>query len=373
MLKRLLIILIIAVSTFALNAQELEWSVDMNAVFNNREGGNGETPDQTFLFTRVTPQIGVSMDSTRHRIMGGVTWYQPMNDHLHGYKVLPSLYYNYKGYRKGVGLVDFKFGMIPNELRISTLNIGASHHINTPTFLRSDSISYLNPNINGMVFKVDRRHLWLHSWLDWRQIQTNHRREAFQVTGMLGWKSTVKHNNLFQLSAIMSYNHLAKSKQPVEGEGVVDNVVFSPKFSYCRFIGNNFDALFYASAGMLMSVDRDRPGENKWLTRVGFIGQLAGVWKWLMLTENIYVGQRQMPLYEKYGSLLYQGDQFYHNKFYSRTDLVATFLKRDYMDLEARLTYHITDKTTAFWQQLAVRFYIDSGYRRLRKQPIIVR
>ena len=67
-----------------------------------------------------------------------------------------------------------------------------------------------------------------------------------------------------------------------------------------------------------------------------------------------------MPLYDKYGPLLYQGDQYYHNKFYSRTDVVATIFRCDYVNVEARLTFHATDKTTAFWQQLAVRFNIDS-------------
>ena len=58
----LLSILMALVLTLPLSSQELEWSVNMNAVFNNREGGNRETPDQTFIFTRITPQIGVSMD-----------------------------------------------------------------------------------------------------------------------------------------------------------------------------------------------------------------------------------------------------------------------------------------------------------------------
>ena len=109
-------ILIALVSALTLSSQELEWSVNMNAVFNNREGGNGETPDQTFIFTRITPQIGVSMDSARHRIMGGMTWYQPMNDHMHGYKVLPALYYQYHNQQRGLSMA---MGVIPDALRIS--------------------------------------------------------------------------------------------------------------------------------------------------------------------------------------------------------------------------------------------------------------
>ena len=168
-------------SALTLSSQELEWSVDMNAVFNNRESETALAPSSTNIFTRITPQIGVSMDSTRHRIMGGATWYQPMNDHMHGYKVLPALYYRDEDRKKGY---VFKFGMIPNELKVNTLNVGTQGNVSVPSFLFNDSISYVRPNINGFLIKVDKKHFWLHSWLDWRQIQTNNRREAFQVVGI---------------------------------------------------------------------------------------------------------------------------------------------------------------------------------------------
>ena len=68
MRKFLAILLLTAL--LPLHAQELEWSVDANALINNREGGDEATPDQTFLFTRLTPQIGVSLDSAQHRLRG---------------------------------------------------------------------------------------------------------------------------------------------------------------------------------------------------------------------------------------------------------------------------------------------------------------
>ena len=345
MLKRLLVILIIAVSTLALNAQELEWSVDMNAVFNNRESDIREAPSHTFLFTRITPQIGVSMDSTRHRIMGGVTWYQPMNDHMHGYKVLPALYYEYKNPNEEI---DFKFGVIPNELNAYY-----------PTYLRSDSINYVSPNIKGAMIKISKPHFFLESWLDWRQIMTKHRREAFSVAGNIGWRNSKYandgDNNIF-IGSSLAYNHLARSGVRPDGEGVVDNIIVNPRIVYTHWWHK---ASISAEAGMLLSCDRDRVSDNKWLTQAGFLGVVAGYWKWLSLSETIYAGKRQMPLYEKYGSLIYQGDQLYHNKFYSRTDVTATFFSTDYLNVQARLSFHATDKATAFWQHLAVRFYLD--------------
>ena len=344
MRRKLIAILIALLTVLTLSSQELEWSVDMNAVFKNTESEYWGSPSNTYIFTRITPQIGVSLDSARHRIMGGVTWYQPMNDHLHGYKVLPAIYYQYKDKAKGLG---FKFGVIPNELNALC-----------PTYLRSDSINFVQPNIKGAVFTIDKPHFFMYSWFDWRQIQTKNKREAFDVTGQLGWK-TNKENNSISASAVLRYNHLSVSKMHYEGEGVVDNFVFCPQLFYGHWWSNTS---LYFSAGMLMSFDRDRVGDNKWHTPVGFYATAQASWKWLSLTESFYAGGHQMPFYEKYGSLLYQGDPFYHNNIYSRTDLVATIFQKDFVNLEARLTFHASeDKKTAFSQQVAVRFFIDNN------------
>ncbi len=340
------------VPALTLGAQELEWSVNMNAVFNNREGGNDETPDQTFLFTRLTPQVGVSMDSARHRIMGGVTWYQPMNDHLHGYKVLPALYYQYHDEQRGLIIA---MGMIPDALNIAR-------------YLRSDSINYVNPNINGFLIDIEKPHFSFLSWLNWRQIRTNYRREAFDVTGQAFWHTGNYGYNTFKVGGTACYNHLAKSHKPDIGQGVVDNIILNPTVGFTHY-DRRLHNHFHISAGVLISIDRDRPGDNKWLARAGFLGDIEGTWKWLSVQEHVYVGKEQMPLYDKYGPLLYQGDQYHHNKLYSRTDVVATIFRRDFVNVEARLTFHATDKTTAFWQQLAVRFNLDNKIWKKNKQP----
>lgn len=350
---KLIAILMALVPALTLGAQELEWSVNMNAVFNNREGGNDETPDQTFLFTRITPLVGLSMDSTRHRIMGGVTWYQPMNDRMHGYKVVPALYYQYHNKQRGLSMA---MGMIPDALNIKR-------------FLRSDSMNYVNPNINGFLINIEKPHFSFLSWLNWRQIRTNNRREAFDVTGQAFWHSGNYGYNRFQAGGTARYNHLAKSYHASDGEGVVDNIILNPTVGFTHYGQARIIDFFSISAGMLLSIDRDRPGDNKWLTQAGFMGDIEGRWKWLSLQEHVYVGKEQMPLYYKYGPLLYQGDQYYHNKFYSRTDVVATIFERDFVNVEARLTFHATDKTTAFWQQLAVRFYLDNKKFKKNKQP----
>mgnify|MGYP006988896627 CR=1 FL=1 len=344
MLKRLAVILIAVMSLAVVGAQELEWSVDMNAVFKNSEVERSETPGETNIFTRITPLIGVSMDSTRHRIMGGVTWYQPMNDRMHGYKVVPALYYQYKNSEKGL---NFKIGMIPNE------------RPSMPIYLCSDSINRMSPNVNGLSIALFKPHFLVSAMLDWRQIMTNKRREAFMVIADIGWRNLHTTNvgdNYIVVASTIAYNHLARSGARPEGEGVVDNFITYPRVMYSHWWRN---ASIAVEAGLLLSCDRDRVAENKWLTQAGFFGGVIGNWKWLTVAQNIYAGKQQMPLYEKYGSLLYQGQNFFRDKFYSRTMVAATFFKTDYLNIQAQLSFHATDKTSAFWQQIAVRFYLD--------------
>ena len=98
-------------------AQEVEWSVDASMLINNREGGDKYTPDGTILFTRLAPELGVSMQDGEHELKGGVVWYQPMIDDMTGYKVLPTLYYRYN-HRSGLHVTA---GLMPRSLMVERL------------------------------------------------------------------------------------------------------------------------------------------------------------------------------------------------------------------------------------------------------------
>ena len=89
--------------------QEVVWSLDFDSQFDNREGGDELRPDQTFLFTRLAPEIGIQLGNQRngHTLKGGVSWLQPLNDDASNAKVSPTLYYQYahRGWKVYVGMV----------------------------------------------------------------------------------------------------------------------------------------------------------------------------------------------------------------------------------------------------------------------------
>ena len=77
MRRSVFISLLILVTGLCATAQQgFKWSVDFGSVFENREGDDYYSPDQTLIFTRLSPEVGFSFAGGEHNIMGGVSWMQ---------------------------------------------------------------------------------------------------------------------------------------------------------------------------------------------------------------------------------------------------------------------------------------------------------
>jgi len=346
---KLSIFLIVLVTISPLSGQTLVWDVDFNTVFANREGGDEMRPDQTFLFTRLEPEVGVQFVDSKHnthRLMGGVTWYQPLNDGLEGYKVLPTLYY--QGKRDHWA---FTLGAFPRRLMKHDL----------PRYLWSDSLNYCHAQVRGAMVQYEHKHHWLQAMIDWRQMQSRTRREAFNV--VLSGGTHLGHSPLYALAHIQ-YNHLAKRKDAPEGEGVNDDATINPMLG-CRFdIGK---VKCSAEAGAILQLQRNR-AENRWRTPAGFIGNLFAHWRWLEVKESVFAGKDLFPLYDQFGSELNLGDPYYRSRFYSRTDVRGHLFRNSHVDVSAVLTFHATDRITGFWQQLSCRFYVSGKGKKFDKK-----
>ena len=342
MLKRLLSILTLMLTLWPLAAQEVEWSVDASSLLNNREGGKESyTPDQTFIFTRLAPEVGISMMDGQHLLKGGVVWYQPMIDNMEGYKVLPTLYYRYSndnGWRVTAGLM-------PRTLMVERV----------PRYMLSDSLSYCQPNIRGIMLQLVKPAGYAELAVDWRQMQTEHQREAFTIMGNADWRIA----GPVRLGGHIQYSHLAMTLHPDESQHVNDDALTNPMLSLDLSHKTALDSL-RLSAGAIIAMQRDR-GIDRWERPAGFIATATARWRWLQLDETFYKGGRLMPLYAAFGSQLIQGDPYYHNKTYSRTDLVFHIVSNRFVDLTGSLSLHLSDHYTGFWQQVACRFYIDSS------------
>ncbi|MDY6301963.1 MAG: hypothetical protein SPL96_08745 [Bacteroidales bacterium] len=325
-----------------LAAQEVEWSVDASTVINNREGGDDrETPDQTIAFTRLAPEVGVSLMEGTHVLKGGVVWFQPMIDNMNGYKILPTLYYRYND-KSGWHVTA---GLLPRSLMVER----------SPRYMWSDSLNYCQPNIRGIMVQLIKPTGYTEALVDWRQLQTENQREAFTIMANTDWRIA----GPMRLGGHIQYSHLAMSRHHGEDQHVNDDVIINPMASLDLSGRTILDSL-RLSAGAIIAMQRDR-GTNHWNRPAGFLATATARWRWIELDETFYTGQRLMPLYAKFGSQLIQGDPHYNNKTYSRTDLVFHIVSNRFIDLTGSLMLHVTNKYTGFWQQVACRFYLDNN------------
>lgn len=343
---RFLLASVLLILGIVASAQEVVWSVDFNSVFSNREGGDDMRPDQTFIFTRLSPEVGMSLksDSTgTHLLKGGVTWFQPLNDNLEGCKVLPTLYYQFQssqGWKVAVGTM-------PRSLLAERL----------PRYLWSDSMSYHHPNVRGTIVQYRHGRSYGEFFLDWRQMQTLRHREAFHV--VFDGKCYPWATGGSWLGGYVQYNHLAKRKNAPAGEGVNDDLTLNPMLGHDWQWGAQGSNWLRLKAGAIVNVERARC-DGKWLTASGVVGGAWLRWHFLDVEQNLYAGSDLFPLYGRFGSLLNLGDTYYRDNFYSCSDVTAHIVHNSVVDLSASLTFHATSHITGLWQQLACRVYIDN-------------
>ncbi len=340
MLKRLTAILLVLLTIPPLAAQEVEWSIDATVLINNREGGDVYTPAQTFIFTRLAPEVGVSLNDGAHVLKGGVAWYQPMIDDMSGYKVLPTLYYRYN---RDDGW-HVTTGMFPRTLMVQR----------TPRYMWSDSLDYNQPNVRGVMAQLIKPAGYAEIAVDWRQMQTDRQREAFTTLLNTDWRVA----GPFRLGGHLQYSHLAKTRVNKEGQHVNDDILINPMLGLDLSHRTALDSLRF-DVWALMTMERDR-GDMQWHNQAGLLATATARWRWLQVDETFYAGKALMPLYPYQGSLLNLGDPYFNHKVYSRTDLIGHIVSNRYVDMTLSIVYHATDKFTGLWQQLTCRFYLDN-------------
>lgn len=329
-------------------AQQLTWSLDFNTIFDNSEGDDKYTPAETIFQTRLSPEIGISLLNGTHNISGGVTWIQPIGDGWKDNKFCPTLYYRFNS-----PLWKFSMGMFPRTQLIEAW----------PGAFWSDKMVYNEPNIRGAMVQYTRANGYFEFFVDWRQMQSEVQREAFNINFAGNWSPK---NKMFMLGGHLMMNHLAKQKNPPEDQCLCDNFLVNPYMGLN--LAKKVSALdsFTVKAGMMMAVDRDREYSN-WDVQKGAWAEVVAQWKFLGIKNTLYAGQRLMPYYTKFGPQLDLGDPFYQAKLYNRTNIYAYIIRNRFMNLEASIDFKVAKDQFNFAQKLLLRVYIDNKLWKGRK------
>ncbi|MDE7350156.1 MAG: hypothetical protein K2N25_03745 [Muribaculaceae bacterium] len=319
---------------------DLYWSVDMNAIFDNREGDTQHAAAKTFFQTQLAPEIGISLDNDRHRIAAGVVWNQPIGCEWEGYRLSPTVYYRYQN--KGL---RFAMGMFGRDQLYAEM----------PNYIWNDSVKYSQRNIRGALIGYRTDKGYFQAFLDWRGMQTDTQREAFNII------ASGEHHHAggkFIWGGLAMMNHLALDKTTPD-QHVVDNLLYNP------YVGLNIDRLIpklpldscALRIGALGDLTRDR-GDGDWKTPVGLWVDIDASWRFLELKNTFYAGGKLFPLYGRYNFILDQGEPYYAASLYNRTSVGIVFLKRKFMELKASLDFNVAPSHFNFYQRVLLSFSI---------------
>lgn len=343
--KRLSFLLAVFCCVLTMSAQGVTWSVDMNTIFDNREGDDYYSGNGTIFLTRVTPEVELTFLDGAHKIAGGVSWIQPCGDDWKRHKAKPSVYYQYRG-----GDLRMSFGVFPRSQFVNPL----------PAYLLSDSIAYNEPFVRGLLIQYVKPGGYAELSLDWRSQQSETEREAFNVNFNGEWYP----RGVLLLGGHAQVNHLAKRKNAPEGEGVNDDIMVNPYAGLNLSKATALDSLVI-KVGALVSLQRSRAAGG-WQNRAGVLVNAIAEKKCVSVEETFFAGKGVMPLYPMFGTLLNMGDPYFQAPLYSRTDVNLHFIRNRFVNLEASLVFHYTEKAFGFWQQMKLRVYVDDKLWRTR-------
>lgn len=298
-MKKILTALLLLLSSLCWANVRFLYDVDFVMNFDNRESNTPLEASGTIFGIRLTPTIGVGYSDSivgSHRLMAGVSYIQPFGSRWRDAHVHPTVYYQFakSGFR-------LNFGFVPYDLMHATL----------PDYLRSDSIAFAYPNIQGALLQYHSRWGHVEALADWRGMMSDSTREAFRLVagGRFRYRQLVA-------GGYVQMNHLSHSRHVL---GVCDDIVLNPQVGTDLSSITPLDTL-YLQAGYLMSWQRDRRAHLNYLAH-GLHVELGVRWRWIGLRSQLYYGDNAMPLYDAYGPLLNQGDPKYQSKLLSRTDL----------------------------------------------------
>lgn len=331
---------IITIFTPAL-AIEPTWEVNMGGIFDNREGDDKMYEDKTFFMVTLAPEFGLRF-TAKDRIAGGAVWNQPLENGVKDSKLLPTLYY-----RHDSDTWKFSFGMFPRTQLKEKL----------PGFLWCDSLAYFQRNIRGALVQYNHRNGFFDAYIDWRQMQTETRREAFNVMFHGDWHPKGK---AFLLGAHILMNHYAKTRHAGPEESIVDNFLVNPYIGVDLSRKTALDSL-KIRGGLLQTIERNRGNDNGWECPGGAWLEITAEWRWLGIKNSLYAGGELLPSYQEFGPQLYQGESYYQSSFYNRTDIYAKIIRNKFMNLEAQLNFNFAKDNFMFYQRLILDIHLDGA------------
>lgn len=326
-MKSFCIVLILAACTLTAISQELEGNINLHSFADNREYAHSNRFSQTIFGTRVSPELGILIDSV-HRIRVGFNALHEFGSPKFTNKIDPVVYYQYQKSKW-----DFYIGSFPRHNLLDDY----------PRAIFKDTLAYYRPNVEGMLVKakIGKGHETL--WIDWTSRQTDLDRETF-LFGLSG----VYKPGIFFISHYAMMFHNAGPGISIPGDHIQDNGAASLKLGIDLSDRTILDSLTF-NTGALMSFERTR-SIGDWETPSGILLEMHAGYKQFALTNSFYTGQ---------GHSLIYGDQFYTAKQYNRTDFMYTPIRHKNIEGTFIFSFHFLEGVTDNQQAFSLRYNLN--------------
>lgn len=311
---RIKILFTLIIFSFVFNiarAQEVEGSLGLHTFADNREYGKSGRYPQTIFGIRLSPELGLLLDSV-HRIRVGFNALHEFGSPKFTNHIDPVVYYQYT--KKDW---NFYMGAFPRYKLLTDY----------PRSILTDTLNYYRPNVEGMLVKFENEHFRQTVWIDWTSRQTATARENF-LFGLSGqYKS-----GLFFVSHYAMMLHNAGPAVSIEGDHIEDNGALAVKLGLDLSKKTFLDSLTI-NAGGLMSFERVRT-IGGWQTPKGLLLEFHAEYKRFGIINSYYNGE---------GHNIRFGDRFYTSKVYNRTDLTWRPILFKNIEGILDLSFHFVD------------------------------
>lgn len=325
------------------SGQNLDYRLEMNGLFDNREF-KGDMVPQTIYAESFSPQLGVTYNGGS--LMVGLTKIYEFGSTQEN-RISPELilYFTYLNNR-----FQSTFGVFPRTLLQRPL----------PDAFEYDSIAFFNPNIQGTLFQFDAEKFSTEFYCNWYSRQTWTDREIFRLVSD-GTLTLVSKEEILSLGWYGAMTHYAKTKSGV-GENLYEKFMIYPYLSLNLQPFVPVLNTLGADAGVLASSIRNR-GLEHFENCVGFMGNIHASWKAFEVKNTLYAGREQLIYLDDHraGLLFHQSDPFYNHSFYDRLDMTAVLAKRKSFQVEAGWTLHFTPGQMHNQQLIKVKYLLDSN------------
>ncbi|TCK85779.1 hypothetical protein [Albibacterium bauzanense] len=312
-------------------AQMLEWDFGFFGFADNHEYSASDRDSPTLIGLQFSPEVGLLVDST-HRVRFGVNILHEFGSSKISSKINPTIYYNYT--KKSI---NFYMGVFP---RVGLVD-GFSRA------LLSDTLQYYRPNLSGMLFRYEKKHIFQQVWIDWNSKQTETQREQFLV----GLSGNVKVGDFsFGHEAVLWHNALPKNHDATIH--LQDNAALIGWFGMNLSPHVKLDSLAL-SVGGLFSFSRDR-SLGYWTTPKGLIVEGHIAYKAFYIHDVLYIGESQA---------IALGDSFYSESKYNRLDLGWEPFRKNRLSAKLVLSFHFTPGAIDNQQALNLRYNIGAKHK----------